>query len=51
MPVSALHLIYTATFYQGYKRRRWKSFNYYFQHGERDEELLARGHRKDSGKE
>jgi len=27
-----------------------KGFNYYFQHGERDEELLARCQREDSGK-
>jgi len=27
-----------------------KDFNYYLQRGERDEELLARGQRKDSGK-
>jgi len=28
-----------------------KGFNYYFQHGERDEELLARCQREDSGKD
>ena len=34
------------------RKQEWlKGFNYYFQHGERDEELLARCQREDSGKD